>query len=108
DRWIDFKQDVAYFRRVLGPQYRAVVEDHGFNPTPVWAVMGGLLANRVPAGSHFGILLLSLLDPVLLLLACGAVVWAFGRRTALLAVIQFCLVFGATFGWTGGAFLRYV
>jgi hypothetical protein len=25
-----------------------------------------------------------------------------------LAVIHFCVIFGATFGWTGGAFLRYV
>src|SRR4029079_10966691 len=27
---------------------------------------------------------------------------------ALLGLIHFCLVFGASFGWTGGAFLRYV
>src|SRR6185503_12171230 len=38
----------------------------------------------------------------------GAVGWAFGAETTLLAVIHFCLIFGATFGWTGGAFLRFV
>ena len=35
-------------------------------------------------------------------------VWAYGWTAALLGVIELCLVYGASFGWTGGAFLRYV
>lgn len=107
-RWEAFKQDVDYFRNALGPHYGGVLIDHGFNPTPLWALIGGTLAGWVPAGSGQGILLLTLLDPLLLLLTFLAVGWAFGGRMMLLAVLHFTLTFGATFGWTGGAFLRYL
>ncbi len=107
-RWADFRRDVAHFRQRLGPQYGQVLLDHGFNPTPVWALLGGALANRVPAGSARGILLLCLLDPLLLALAFAAVGRTFGLETMLLAVLHFGVAFGATFGWTGGAFLRYL
>jgi hypothetical protein len=108
ERWADFRTDVAYFRETLGPQYGKLFLDHGFNPTPLWALVGGGLANLVPAGSGTGILLLTLLDPLLILAAFAAIGWVFGAETTLLAVIHFCIVFGATFGWTGGAFLRFV
>jgi hypothetical protein len=107
ERWEDWKKDVALFRDQLGPQFATLYMDHGFNPTPLWPVMGGL-ARLVPAGSRTGVRLLALLDPLLLLLAFAAVVRAFGWEAALLGVIEFCLVYGASFGWTGGAFLRYV
>lgn len=106
DRWADFKLDVVLFRERLGPQYHEILEDHGFNPTPVWALIGGTLARRVPAGSHAGIVVLSLLDPLLLVVTFAIIARTFGARTALLAALHFCLIFGASFGWTGGAFLR--
>jgi hypothetical protein len=108
ERWEEWKRDVALFRDALGPQFKSLYADHGFNPTPLWPVMGGTLARLVPAGSRTGVLLLSLLDPLLLAAAFAAVAWAFGRPAALLGIIHFCLVYGASFGWTGGAFLRYV
>jgi hypothetical protein len=108
ERWADFRTDVEYFREALGPQYGKVFQDHGFNPTPLWALVGGPLANRVPAGSGTGILLLTLLDPLLIVAAFVVIGRVFGAETTLLAVIHFCIVFGATFGWTGGAFLRFV
>ena len=108
ERWEDWKKDVAVFRDQLGPQFATLYADHGFNPTPLWPVMGGSLARLVPAGSRTGVLLLTLLDPLLLLGAGAAVVWAFGWEAALLGAIEFCLIYGASFGWTGGAFLRYV
>jgi hypothetical protein len=108
DRWTDFRQDVALFHDWLGPQYKAVFSDHGFNPTPLWPVLGGRIANLVPAGSRTGVRLLTLLDPLLLLAAFAAVGWAFGRMAAVASIVYFCLIFGASFGWTGGAFLRYL
>jgi hypothetical protein len=107
-QWSDFKEDVRYFREVLGPQYGDVLRDHGFNPTPVWALIGGAFANLVPAGSARGILLLTLLDPLLLAGLFMAVWWAFGVDAFLLSLLYFCIPFGASFGWTGGGFLRYV
>ena len=107
-RWADFKRDVAFFREALGAQYGAVLLDHGFNPTPVWALLGGALSRWVPAGSGFGIALLTLIDPLLLALMFGAVAWAFGLEAMLLALGHFSLIFGATFGWTGGSMLRFL
>lgn len=107
-RWRDFRRDVAYFRDALGPLYGDVLHDHGFNPTPVWLLFGRPLANLVPAGSAGGILALCLLDPLLLAVLFAAVWSAVGARTALLALVHFCVIFGATFAWTGGAFLRYL
>ncbi len=107
ERWLQFRLDAEYFREQLGPHYSKFLLDHGFNPTPVWALGGGLLARQVPAGSARGILWLTLLDPLLLVLTFACVLWAFGRRAALLAILFFCIVFGSTFGWVGGAFLRY-
>jgi hypothetical protein len=108
DRWDAFRIDVAYFREALGAQHATLYQDHGFNPTPLWPVLGGFLANRVPAGSATGVFLLTLVDPVLILGALAAVFWAFGLETMLLAAIHFCVIFGAGFGWTGGAFLRFL
>ncbi len=108
ERWESFKVDVAFFRETLGPHYATLYKDHGFNPTPLWPALGGFLANLVPAGSATGIFLLTLIDPALILAAFAAVYWAFGVETALLAAIHFCVIFGAGFGWTGGAFLRFL
>jgi hypothetical protein len=107
ERWSDFKLDVGYFRNALDRQYGKVLLDHGFNPTPVWVVFGSVLSSWVPAGSETGILMLTLLDPLLLIGLFLAVAWAFGREATLLSVIHFCVIFGASFAWTGGAFLRY-
>ena len=89
-------------------QWGEVLRDHGFNPPPLWPLLGGALANRVPPGSHAGILALTLLDPLLLLAMFAAIAWAFGVESMLLASIYFCTIHGASFGWIGGGFLRYV
>jgi hypothetical protein len=108
ERWRAFRLDLDHFRERNAAQWRIFLTDHGFNPTPVWAAIGGALANRVPAGSERGILLLTLLDPLLLLALAALAARAFGARAALLAGILFCIVYGATFDWVGGAFLRYL
>ncbi len=107
ERWAAFKADLTYFRDSLGPQYGKVLVDHGYNPTPFWTLLGGPLANLVPAGSGAGVLLLTLLDPLLLAATFALVAWAFGFETMAVALIYFCVLFGATFGWTGGAFGRF-
>ncbi len=76
ERWQDWLQDVALFREQLGPQWKTLYADHGFNPTPLWPLLGGTLAQHVPAGNRAGVLALCLIDPVLLAAAFAAVVWA--------------------------------
>lgn len=107
-RWTAFRRDADYFRDALESNYGRILIDHGFNPTPVWALIGGALAQTVTPGDGRGILLLCLFDPLLLLLAFAAVAWAFGRRAMLVTVIHFAVLFGANFAWTGGAFLRHL
>ncbi|MGH7818255.1 MAG: hypothetical protein ACREQ9_00630, partial [Candidatus Binatia bacterium] len=106
ERWASLRRDVRYFREAMGNAFGDVLKDHGYNPTPVWALIGGALANLVPAGSPGGILVLALVDPLLLAIAFGAIGAVFGVEAALLGVIYFCVAFGAMFTWKGGAFLR--
>lgn len=106
-RWREFRLDVDRFREG-NPEYDRFLRDYGFNPTPVWALIGGSLANLVPAGSARGILLLTLLDTALLLALGATAAKAFGARAAAIAALLFCVVAGASFDWVGGAFLRYL
>jgi hypothetical protein len=108
ERWRAFAADAAFLRQRLGEHYATVLRDHGFNASPLWAALGGALANRVPPGSHAGLRVLAVLDPLLLAGTFAAVGRVFGVRGALLALIHFCVVYGATFEWVGGAFLRYM
>jgi hypothetical protein len=108
ERWLAFKADLEFLHGCLGQEYAMVLRDHGFNASPLWPVVGGTLARLVPAGSAWGIRSLALLDPLLLALTFAAIARTFGARAALLALIHFCLVYGATFEWVGGAFLRYL
>ncbi|MDA8020247.1 MAG: hypothetical protein MPN21_22650 [Thermoanaerobaculia bacterium] len=107
ERWHEFKLDAERLRQRLGPHYSTFLLDHGFNPTPVWVLIGGPIANLVPAGSDTGLLFLTLLDPLVLVLAFWVIGRAFDAEIALLAVLHFCLLFGGGFGWVGGGFLRY-
>ncbi|MGH7857187.1 MAG: hypothetical protein ACREQY_07615, partial [Candidatus Binatia bacterium] len=106
ERWESFRRDIRYFRQRMGSAFGDVLKDHGYNPTPVWSLVGGAIANRVPAGSPVGIFFLTLLDPLLLAIAFAAVAAVFGTETALLAIVYFCVAFGAMYTWKGGAFAR--
>jgi hypothetical protein len=108
ERWEAFQEDVGFFRDSMREQWGAVLRDHGFNPPPTWPLIGGALANRVPAGRQAGILALTLIDPLLLAGMFWAIAWAFGAEAMLLASIYFCTIYGASFGWTGGGFLRFL
>jgi hypothetical protein len=105
-RWSEFKGDVAFFRgRILGASWSQLLEDHGYNPTPVWSFVGGLFSKRVAADSEgFGVLIT--LDRVLVVAIAGLLAWAFGIEAACLAA----LVWGASplwsYDWIGDAFLR--
>ena len=108
ERWADLEEDVDFFRQTMGPHYGAVLRDYGYNPSPLWTLIGGSIANLVPAGSEAGIVLLSLIDPALEIGLFVAIAWAFGIEAALLSMIYFCVLFGASFGWVGGAYLRHL
>ena len=106
-RWNEFKQDCAYFRDRAGiATWERIVQDNGYNPSPVWNMTGSLLANLGHASKSFIDGFLGWIDPALVLIAFGFIVWAFGWRTACVAAIFFGTNAAALYFWTGGAYLR--
>ncbi|HXF96525.1 MAG TPA: hypothetical protein VNI61_10545, partial [Gemmatimonadales bacterium] len=106
-RWATFKRDVAWFRAQVAPAYWLRMQrDHGFNATPVWAVLGRALASTGPASGP-QVLLLTLLDPLLLAVLWAFLVWAFGWRLASVAAIYWGTSDLGAFAWVGGAYLRH-
>ncbi len=106
ERWEDFKHDVGWFRSRVPRKWEMIQHDHGYNATPVWHLAGHALSNLSRA-STAQVMLLTLLDPLYLLLMIGLIYWAFGWRTSALALLVFGTCFPSKFFWTGGAFLRH-
>jgi hypothetical protein len=108
ERWSSFQADVAWFRDKPSPRrWRLMQTDHGYNATPVWGWLGGMLAGTGPA-TDARILALRLLDPLLLATAWATVAWSFGWRAACVALLFWGTNYPSQYGWTGGAYLRQV
>ena len=106
ERWQAFRHDVDALRsRVLPDRWARFQQDHGYNATPVWGVLGRALTSTGPA-SDAQLFWLRALDPLLLLCMVAGIVWAFGWRTACVAVIFLGTNYAAPYGWTGGSILR--
>ena len=83
-----------------------ILQDHGYNATPVWRLLGGFLANRVGELNSTTAFRLALIDTVSALRHDAAIAWAFGWRTLCVALLFFGTNYPARYFWTGGAFLR--
>jgi hypothetical protein len=84
ERWNEFTADVWYFRsQVPLSQWFRMLRDKGYNATPSWTAISGVLANAVPTSNAPGMTFLACLDLLLLGGAAAAVCWAFGARTML-------------------------
>ena len=108
ERWRAFRRDVGFFRERLPPERWAATQvDHGYNATPVWGLLGALLARTGPA-TPARVLVLQLLDPLLLAATGAAIAWAFGWRTLCVALLYWGTNYPASYGWVGGGYLRQV
>jgi hypothetical protein len=106
ERWRQFQRDVTFFRaHMSGGSWTDALRDHGYNATPVWGMVGGALASLGPA-TEGQILFLGALDAFLLTAMWGLVFWAFGWRTACVALVFWGCNYPARYWWNGGAFLR--
>ncbi|HEU4405203.1 MAG TPA: hypothetical protein VFS43_07930 [Polyangiaceae bacterium] len=107
EKWEAFKNDVKFFRQVSGSGqwWHDMQTDHGYNPPPVWGIMGYLFSWLNPAEQWY-MKLLSSLDVALFAGMFGCVAWAFGWRVAALAITFWGTQGASPFYWTGGAFLR--
>ncbi len=107
ERWEAFKNDLRYFRgQESARRWDDAQTDHGFNGTPVWNVLGTLLANTGSA-SKLQIYALDAIDPILITVMTGLLWWAFGWRAIAVAIIVFGTNFPSRWYWTGGSFLRW-
>ena len=107
DRWRAFRDDTRFFREALGETgWLGIRRDHGFNGTPAWAVVAGVLARLGPA-SWTQIGLLVLLDLGAILAIFVLIGRAFGLESACLAAGFWGVNALSVWGWTGGGFLRY-
>jgi hypothetical protein len=109
-RWASFEHDVRELRRLVPDSWwQSAVYDAGFNPPPSWVVVGSTIANALPirSGETPTFLLATSIDLALLVVCFVALRRSFGVQVAAVAAVFFGASYIASYGWNGGAFLRY-
>ncbi len=106
-RWSAFKQDMAFFRRSMGPAYLTSITDHGANAPPAWVLLAEPILGHVTA-SETSLWVGGMVDAVALLAMAVALAVSFGTVPALATMTVFGATELAMFGsnW-GGATLRH-
>ncbi|MBI4703460.1 MAG: hypothetical protein HY744_20305 [Deltaproteobacteria bacterium] len=106
ERWEQYKADVKFFRIVSGKGYWLDMQkDHGFNPPPVWTILGKFFGEIHAASVQYN-QALATLDLLYLGGMFVALWWAFGWRVFAVGAIFWGCQSSAPFYWTGGALLR--
>jgi hypothetical protein len=107
ERWEQFRKDIRFFRSNFSNQrWDESQQDHGYNATPVWGILGRWLADHTEL-TWDNIVKLGIIDSVFLVVMWLATLWAFGWRATCVALIYWGCNFPARFYWNGGSFLRY-
>lgn len=104
-RWDAFKNDVGFFRDHLQGLWDLAQIDHGFNPSPVWILAGGLISSWITL-SDAAVTGVVHIDIALLFGGVTCLIWAFGLPTAAFAVIASTASGGVDWSWVGGGMLR--
>lgn len=107
-RWEEFVGDVGFFRaKFTGSSlWNRMLNDKGYNATPVWTMTGGLLSNAISTRNGPGMTFLASLDVLFGLAAFICLWWAFGPRVALLALIFVTTHYVTSHATLKAAFLR--
>ncbi|MCH2170981.1 hypothetical protein MK489_09370 [Myxococcota bacterium] len=106
ERWREYTTDLDWMRaRLPSGKWRNLLMDHGYNATPVWGVVGGLLTDSQSL-SRSQLRILTLIDPAMLVIMWLAVTWAFGWRSACVGIVFWGTNDFAGFEWVGGGILR--
>ncbi len=106
ERWESFKHDVDYFMSLPSMKniYEYFYSDHGYNPPPTWAVPGYLLAASAPAEY---VKVIAMADVLIVVCMFGAIAWAFGAESSLLAMLFFLCTFSGRWPMLGQCLLRF-
>ncbi|HPO14112.1 MAG TPA: CapA family protein [Candidatus Hydrogenedentes bacterium] len=106
-RWEEFKKDIAYFQSIMpASKWDRVLQDKGYNATPVWNSLARFLTNHCSTSSVWGMRLLTYIDLVFLAVMFGFVWAAFGWRVMAFAIIFHGLNYFMAFVHIKGAFMR--
>ncbi len=109
-RWSAFESDLRALQRLVPDAWwNDVVGDKGLNPPPTSVLLASAVANLVPiegAGMPTYLLVTSI-DAVLVVLAYLGLRRSFGASAAALGGVTFGASFLASYGWLGGAVLRF-
>lgn len=102
-RWEQFKKDVFEIIK-HDPRYPGMLDDHGFNATPIWTVTGQFIANIIPVEKIY---LAALADVILLIIMFCFIYYAFGTEMFLVSLFFFGNNFCCTYLFIGGSMLRF-
>ncbi|MBN1204378.1 MAG: hypothetical protein JXB05_05595 [Myxococcaceae bacterium] len=106
-RWAAFKADVSWFREVSGKDFfNEMQTDHGYNPSPMWTVLGREVARLVGPASDTTLKVLASVDLFLFAGVFLAIGWAFGGRVLCVCLIFWGTQFAANAFFTSGGFSR--
>jgi hypothetical protein len=107
-RWSAFQADIANLLALMGEDvWLGVLRDHGYNPSPVWTLVGRPIAELVPS-DRAGLWQIARLDLWLMLGALAAVGFGFGLEAACLVAIAWGANGLNRYQWIGDAFLRHL
>jgi hypothetical protein len=108
ERWAEFTHDTLYLQREIkgfsDDLWREMIQDHGFNGTPVWTTFARPLARLVPVEQ---IKWLCWIDPLLLLGATILIGFAYGPNIALWAWLFLMVGYSSRWPTITWAYLRY-
>ena len=106
DRWAAFTADTTWLMDRMSPlKKNGLLNDHGYNPSPLWSAVGGPLASLAPL-SMTQVRWLALLDPVLIVTMLAMIWWGFGWEVLCVALVWWGTNYPARYDYVGGAFLR--
>jgi len=107
ERWREFQRDVEALQTQLPPErWDGIFVDRGYNPSPFWTVVGGVLTDLLPATHPLALKLLSSLDLFLFAATFLFLGRVFGVRTAAVVLLFFALT-PVNDGRLVGGFLQY-
>ena len=107
ERWASLQRDLKVFNeRVPKSKWFKMVRDKGYNPTPVWNLIGRAIAEAVPIDNSWGLNVLASFDIALIGGMGVATALALGWEAGLLLIAFIGLNFFGSFVHIKGAFLR--
>lgn len=108
ERWADFTHDFLYLQRNIPGMddalWRQLIQDHGYNGTPVWTMLARPIAEAVPVE---WVKALGHIDLVVLAGGALALGWAYGAPTGAWVWLLLMTSYSTRWPMISWAFLRY-